>query len=358
MPATRDDVHLRASAEADLVVSGWLDRFLGGGDIGTRETAAVLGELGGALWRRGARGDGPRTRRGPPAETDAIADALYAEVRRDAAAANWPDPEASGQIAVRRLALACERAVVDLHKAGNRWWEQPRVPRGDPDGGQWTEAGGGGGGASAMVYPRPPQLTEGDGSSDLEVMTGGDGDDVLVGGRRDDDFDARRRARIATQGDHVWFNRVVRRALVHFAVGEVIDMIADYVDPSPEGRALRDARPVYHLDELRSGHRTNEVYRSDSHWEGEHGNAGPGYEWHHLIPRMFIGQGGISEADVYVWENTVHIPKLLHERISAEYYKPKYFTNGLPLKDWLSGKPKGMHIRIAKELLRDNLLLK
>jgi hypothetical protein len=46
-------------------------------------------------------------------------------------------------------------AIADFEKGGTSWEDQPRVPAGQPGGGEWTSEGGGGGGASAQSRPLP-----------------------------------------------------------------------------------------------------------------------------------------------------------------------------------------------------------
>jgi len=50
-------------------------------------------------------------------------------------------------------ALAKLAEVAELEKGGTAWQDEPRVPAGQPDGGQWTTAGGAGGAPTARAKP-------------------------------------------------------------------------------------------------------------------------------------------------------------------------------------------------------------
>ena len=106
-------------------------------------------------------------------------------------------------LAARRAVTAAQmfaRAVLEETRfLKNRWWEQPRVPAGNPEGGQWTESGGGSGGSGGgtrwfrapaagpgwarIPVPAPPVLPAAQWRDPLGVPnTGGDFVGPRVGG--------------------------------------------------------------------------------------------------------------------------------------------------------------------------------
>ena len=149
--------HFRIRWRPHAEVSRWIGLLRGGGELTDVEVERHLADLGGALWRRGATGDEPGIRRGRN-DSERLADAFYRAARRYRVPRTGSRPSVSARNLVRRLAMACERAVARFEKANNRWWLQPRLPRGRPEGGQWTDGGASGGNRSrgALSAPQPP----------------------------------------------------------------------------------------------------------------------------------------------------------------------------------------------------------
>lgn len=193
-------------------------------------------------------------------------------------------------LTVRIAALLVGQAHFDLllHKAGFRP-DEPRVPAGTPDGGQWTD---GGAGASSGRYRRP----------------------LLVS---DDD--------IPDIPDRPPLRPRDRYAIARFLLRR-----------SPLGRAALTAWRIYELasDAL--------AYFDEPETLEELQKAAKepkrGYDIHHIVEQTPGRRDGFPEGWINSPENTVRIPRFKHWEINRWYSKPDEEFGGLSPRDYLRGK--------------------
>ncbi len=200
----------------------------------------------------------------------------------------WLAAAARFEIALRRHDRVLKRAL----KAGFNT-DQPRVPKGNPDGGQWT---GGGGGSS------------GTGSSNRSPRTGKTPEPP-------DDRPPKSRDRTAI------VKTVARRIL---QTGETIAGIAKATawlqTYSAEITAYND--PPKSLEELQRAASTR----------------APGYDIHHIVEREGARADGFSSEVINNSKNLVRIPRMKHWEINAWYQKPNPDYNWQTPREYLSGR--------------------
>lgn len=71
------------------------------------------------------------------------------------------------------------------------------------------------------------------------------------------------------------------------------------------------------------------------------GSPGEGNAWHHIVEQSQIGKSGFSSTKVNNVKNIIAIPHgkgSVHAQISGFYSSKPDFTNGLTVRQWLSGK--------------------
>lgn len=70
------------------------------------------------------------------------------------------------------------------------------------------------------------------------------------------------------------------------------------------------------------------------------GDAGKGFEWHHLVEQSQIHRSGFASQAIQNPNNLVRIPSSVHRQISGYYSSipTSGFTNGMKIRDWLSGQ--------------------
>ena len=81
------------------------------------------------------------------------------------------------------------------------------------------------------------------------------------------------------------------------------------------------------------------------------GPAGDGYEYHHIVEQGGAGLDDLPAGLMDSTENVVKIPRLLHEEINAEYGK-YYEDTGKTLRDWLSTQPYEVRRAEGIEVMR------
>ena len=214
------------------------------------------------------------------------------------------------------LASACERGqakhaqLVLAFKAGFNP-NQPRVPAGNPDGGQWTGSGAGGssgsradGGELTQVaqnasFDQPPEVPPERPSS------------------------ARGRNAVIKQVAKY----VARLALEHM-IGEPAGTILNTLDIAswvaegfaPYVEAYSD--PPKSLEELQDAVST----------------PAPGYDVHHIVEQTPAEQDGLPRSLIDSPDNLVRIPTLKHWQITGWYMTPSEDFGGLSPRSYLRGK--------------------
>ncbi len=246
--------------------------------------------------------------------------------------------------------------------------DQPRVPRGHPDGGRWTDDPYSAGAASDLDRPasdgeieRATEVT-----AEVEAMVSRFARDFpgllhLAAGPSDPlkpfephpgyklppltEEEASRNLPVArpnvlpptakgepqTRADLVW--KMIRwlRPAVPFLtrvgkLGVVLGVFLAYEFPEvvtyfDDPKALSEMRPTVRV----------ESYSSYDAFEDKN-PAGPGYQWHHIRERNF-GDDGDWKVDAT--ENIVRVPVVLHRRISDFYSSKPDELGGLTIREWV-----------------------
>ena len=88
------------------------------------------------------------------------------------------------------------------------------------------------------------------------------------------------------------------------------------------------------------------------------GSAGEGNNWHHLVEQSQIGRrANFSSEQVNNVNNVVSVPagpNSVHNKISRFYSLPQSYTNGLPVRDWLSDKSFDFQFDFGIKVLREH----
>jgi len=202
---------------------------------------------------------------------------------------------------------------------------QPRVPAGNPDGGQWTGSGGGGSGGGSQA-----------------------GSDQSFSGNLGDIPDERpdsavlRHAIVRQVAKHV-----ARLALEHM-IGEPAGIILNTLDIASwvaEGFAPyieAYADPPKSLEELQDAASTPAI----------------GYDIHHVVEQTPAAQDGFPRSMIDAPDNLVRIPKFKHWEINAWYQLPNDDFGGISPRAYLRGKNWAERTRVGRDALIDHGILK
>ena len=225
---------------------------------------------------------------------------------------------------------------------------QPRVPRGQPGGGQWTDAGGGSGGSERSDSP------EG-GSAPLKITIhprawfedGGSGSKSPPLGDRPavpDQEPATRQALNDFAKQAAWW---AAKALAREAVNPAVGTLLDAIDlaywgykAAPYVRAYLD--PPKTLDELQ---------RAVS-------NPATGYDIHHIVEKTAANDANYPNHMIDGPGNLVRIPTLKHWQITAWFMRRNPRYGGLSPRAYLRGKNWAERMKVGKEALIEFGVLK
>lgn len=231
----------------------------------------------------------------------------------------------------RRLsarALACRTAGARMMAAFARFQalaekagfnpDQPRVPAGNPDGGQWTGSDGATGG-------RQPGIGDNGGPS-LDPSEP----------RKEPSKDKASR----TQAAKALARQALRRA-------------------GPVGAAIMAIEAGHQLySELPSIRSYLDEPKTLAELQRNVGRKRPGYEDHHIVERGAGGSEGFSRAQIDGADNVVSVPKYKHHEITGWYTKPnKSFGRQTP-RNYLRGKDWPEHVRVGHQAMREFGVLK
>jgi hypothetical protein len=198
---------------------------------------------------------------------------------------------------------------------------QPRVPRGKPDGGQWTDAGGG----TSRGDRRSPGLIRLAG----EIPTG-DSPEIP-------------KKRPAKSKDRTKAKKTAARLLGQ--VGSTVEMVGAIAKLgawlqtySAEIESYRDTPKS--LEELQRGASTPK----------------PGYDIHHIVERnqkVYFTRETINSPD-----NLVLVPRLRHQEINAWYQTKNPDFGGKSPRDYLDGRSWAVQRAVGLQALIDAGVLK
>jgi hypothetical protein len=200
--------------------------------------------------------------------------------------------------------------------------DQPRVPAGNPDGGQWTS---GGGGDSATDF------------SDARKRPG-------IGHNRppiNDPSDIP-----PERPDSAWERNLIAQAIARSAAlvsyyFAVIATTSHWLNEMYwEIKANQD--PPKTLDELQDA-----VSQPDKR----------GYDDHHIVLRS-AGGPGITESRIKGLDNIVRIPRYRHWQINRWYETPNDLYGGLRPREYLQGRSWDEQRRVGIDMLREVGVLK
>lgn len=271
-------------------------------------------------------------------------------------AARWVRPDAA-----RFLAPGADVAKAFPALARKYSPNQPRVPAGNPDGGQWTDGTATGGITSLSLGTHESiaaeagslglfQIAPRDGSFEGVQLAGdlpGIGDNG--GPALDESPPAIPSSEPDTRAERMRFVRAVARWIgsvgrVAPAVGayfEALDQINDLKRLTDVIRTAND--PPATLEELQA--------RAQLPSEA-------GYEDHHIVGQLAQNRQQFGDGRIDSPENTVRIPTLKHLDINGWYSRPNDRFGGLSPRDYLRGKNWDEQLSIGLEVLRDQGVLK
>ena len=210
--------------------------------------------------------------------------------------------------ATTRFELAARRYELAL-KAGFRP-DQLRVPRGQREGGQWTDEGGSG-------SPRLTQL-----AGDIPT-----GDTPEVPKQRPPTSRGRTAA-------------LKTAARYGGAIGKLIEGAAWLRDHSPIIQSYRD--PPKTLEELQRGVSTPSL----------------GYDIHHIVEQTQARNDGFTQEAIDAPDNLVRVPRMKHWDINGWYQTPNPDFGGETPHDYLSGRNWAVKRAVGLEALKKFGVLK
>lgn len=79
----------------------------------------------------------------------------------------------------------------------------------------------------------------------------------------------------------------------------------------------------------------------------------PGYENHHIVMQGGTNRMNIPEEQLQRPDNIVRVPTLLHERITAEYFKASRVMPGMKVYQWLQTQPFDVQYDEGVKIMRD-----
>jgi hypothetical protein len=203
---------------------------------------------------------------------------------------------------------------------------QPRVPAGNSDGGQWTGSGGGGGGGGGLTQVAqnipPDHLTD-------------------IPEERPESAQVRN-AIIKQVAKHV--ARLALEDVLGGAAGPILNglEIASWVVEAggPYIEAYSD--PPKSLQELQDAVST----------------PATGYDIHHIVEQTPAEQDGLPRSLIDSPDNLVRIPTLKHWQITGWYMVRRDAYGGISPRTYLRGKDWGERTRVGYRALIENGVLK
>jgi hypothetical protein len=230
---------------------------------------------------------------------------------------------------------------------------QPRVPRGHPEGGQWTD-GGSSSGISSDENEGDRLLT-----ADEEATVAD-----LTARARNLRFELGDRSALLTLVGNsekrppkkamklLYYLSDLITDLVEYAVkhGTAIEKVAWFwVNVQEEfPNIIAFMEPPKRWDQLVAT-TEYEAFDSQRAFEKKYGSAGAGYEWHHIVEQ----DSGFSPTEVHNTDNMVRVAKGRHWKITSLMTEKREDLGGISRREWLRGKSYEEHMRVGLELLKE-----
>ena len=229
---------------------------------------------------------------------------------------------------------------------------QPRVPRGHPDGGQWTD---GPGSTGAQENPGEELLTEAEqeelghlAEQARRILADTDHPAallVLAGGPKLPKLPKNKSGALTYMA--AFFKDIATYAVRHgpaaktavewwIATRELLPEIVTFViPPKPWEEIIADSN--YH-----------EFERMED-FEAAYGDAGLFHDWHHIVER----NSGFSERELHNTENVVRIPRGRHWLVTSFMTRGQRSLGGISWRQWLIGKPIEEHRLVGLMALQE-----
>ncbi len=225
---------------------------------------------------------------------------------------------------------------------------QPRVPAGSPEGGQWTNGEAGGGGWPVFDFG-PIDLGPIDlGPAELAPLAAAAG----IGHNRGPLLDeppqipkeppADRTSRLAKAKEAAkWLATFGARRIPQVAAALAAVEAADWLRAEwPSIRSYRD--PARTMDELLASAR----------------EPRPGYHRHHIVEQTWAERDGFPRSRIDSPGNIVSVPIYKHHQITGWYAQPNPKFGGLSPREFLKGKDWQTRSGVGRDALRRYGVLK
>jgi hypothetical protein len=279
----------------------------------------------------------------------------------------------------RRVAAmrAQERLPSDVHARHGFDPNQPRVPAGHSDGGQWTSAGGGGDDRRIMsdVTPdndwSPGAQYANDSRRGWALVRIGRQWVEVEGGQAARLFEAQTRAQAATarvrERDPSWRPRPRAYESVE---GLIRAYETDAHEAQARARELERLQipPKVPTDRPRTaGEWSRDDYLIEAYWdepktleELQRAVSTPkrGYDIHHIVEQTSAEQDGFPRSAIDGPDNLVRISRLKHREITGWYMTKNEDYNGLSPRNYLRGRSWAERTRVGLDVLIRNGVLK
>jgi len=206
--------------------------------------------------------------------------------------------------------------------------DQPRVPAGNPDGGQWTDAGGTSGSTDVSGAKRKLK----------DSPTGSSPDEPPKIPKEAPKTIQERNAVVKSIAR--WMARAVRLGHPIGLLLHIIEGIEWLVEHRPRIDANLD--PPKTLEELQDAV----------------SSRAPGYHVHHIVEQGPAAQEGYPWSMINAPENLVRIPEEKHREITAWFATKNDDFGGLSPRDYLRGKSWDERTRVGLDAMIDFKVLK
>jgi hypothetical protein len=247
-------------------------------------------------------------------------------------AARWVRPDAA-----RFLAPGADVAEAFPALARKYNPNQPRVPAGNSDGGQWTDGTAAGGAGSLGLFQITPRDNTIDGAQLAGDLPPDDGPPPIPPRKPE-----------TTEGRMKFVRQAVRWLRVVGRLSPAADIFLGALD---QAEGLKRLTNVIKTANDPPG--TLEELQERAQLPGE-----AGYEDHHIVGQFAQNRQQFGDTRIDSPENKVRIPTLRHLEINGWYSRPNDRFGGLSPRDYLRGKNWDEQLSIGLEVLRDQGVLK
>jgi hypothetical protein len=242
------------------------------------------------------------------------------------------------------MAEALRKVCRELCKAGFNP-DEPRVPAGNPDGGQWTrESGNGVSSDSPVVSDATPDNTWKPGAQYAAIDPPG------IGHNQGPPLGEPPEIPPTEPATAKAVNAVLKAAAYWLAAAALAgEPAGDFILALGAAEWLYEFRPW--IDAYQDPPKTFEELQQDL-------SPLDGYNIHHIVEQTPAAQDGFPKDMIDAPENLVRIPTLVHWEINGWYSTPNDDFGGLSPRDYLRGKSWDERVRVGRDALIDFGVLK